>query len=524
MTTSNALRAHNKALLKDEYGTIFKAAQTHVTMLYPSPYRAGMSSLGYQLIYRLINGRDDTVAERAFLPDDPTAYRKSRVPLFTLESERPVGNSDIVAISLAYELELPGMLDCFDLAGLPLLARDRNRRQPLVVIGGPLTFSNPLPAAPFADVVIMGEGEETILQLLDHYHDAADRDDLLSRLAALPGFYVPAIHGERLVPTAAANNALLPAYSQIITPNTELSNMHLVESERGCHRKCTFCVMRRSTNGGMRLADPDAIIDSIPDVARRVGLVGAAVSDHPRLLEIVERIVDSGREIGLSSLRADRLSPELVRLLKRGGYRTLTVASDGASERLRAMMQKGTREADLLQSAHYAALSGMRYLKVYMMIGVPTETEADIAELIEFTRELATISPIALGIAPFVAKRNTPLDRQPFAGIKPVEAIMDRIQRDLRGVVDIRSTSPRWAWVEYALAQGGFDMTAATIDAWKGGGSFGAWKKAIAQHQRAEQPDDVSLRLGVSTARFAGELHPAPLPVTATPTPSEVTL
>lgn len=513
MAKFNDLRAHSRSLLNDEIGTIIKAGNTHVTMLYPSPYRAGMSSLGYQLIYRLINQRDDTVAERAFHPDDPQAYRQSRTPLFTMESERPVGNSDIIAISLAYELELPGMLECFELSGLPFYARERGPRHPLVVLGGPLTFSNPLPAAPFADVVIMGEGEEAIMQLLDLHADVADRDDLLSRLAALPGFYVPAIHGERLLPTAAANNALLPAYSQIITPNTELANMHLVESERGCHRKCTFCVMRRSTNGGMRLASPEAILASVPEQARRVGLVGAAVSDHPRLLEIVESIVDSGREIGLSSLRADRLSPELMRLLKAGGYRTLTVASDGASERLRAMMQKGTREADLLQAAEYSANAGMRYLKVYMMIGVPTETDADIDELIAFTRELARISPIALGIAPFVAKRNTPLDRQPFAGVKPVERIMDRVQKELRGTVDIRSTSARWAWVEWCMAQGGFDMADATVEAYRAGGSFGAWKKAIKNHQRTEQPDNESLRLGVSTHRFASELHPAPVPL-----------
>jgi radical SAM superfamily enzyme YgiQ (UPF0313 family) len=506
MAISTPLREHAERLLKDEYGTIFREAPTHFTMLYPSPYRAGMSSLGYQMLYREINLRSDTVAERAFHPDEPELFRKSRTPVFTLESKRPIGNSDIIGISLAYELELHGLLECFELSGIPFLASKRNRFHPLVVLGGPLTFSNPVPAAPFADIVIMGEAEEAVHTLLDHYHDANGRDDLLSRLAALPGFYVPAIHGEKLLPVIAANNAKLPAYSQIITPNTELSNMHLVESERGCHRKCTFCVMRRSTNAGMRLADPQAILNSIPAVAKRVGLVGAAVSDHPRLLEILEGIVGTGREVGLSSLRADRLSPEMMQLLKQGGYRTLTVASDGASERLRTMLMKGTREKHLMEAAHYAAQYGMRYLKVYMMIGVPTETEEDITELIAFCREAARIVPVALGVAPFVAKRNTPLDRHVFAGIKPVERTMERLQRELRGKVDIRSVSARWAWVEWCLAQGGFDMTEATLEAYREGGSFAAWKNAIKKHQRAEQPPDHELRLGRPTGKFTDEL------------------
>jgi radical SAM superfamily enzyme YgiQ (UPF0313 family) len=506
MALSLPLREHVDRLLADEYGTIYKQAPTLFTMLYPSPYRAGMSSLGYQMLYREINNRPDTVAERAFHPDEPELYRKSRTPVFTFESKRPIGDSDIIGISLAYELELPGLLECFELSGIPALASRRNRFHPLIVLGGPLTFSNPVPAAPFADVVVMGEAEEAIHTLLDHYHDGLGREELLSRLAALPGFYVPAVHGERLLPVVAANNARLPAYGQIITPNTELSNMHLVESERGCHRKCTFCVMRRSTNGGMRLADPDAILASIPGPARRVGLVGAAVSDHPRLLEILEGIVGTGREVGLSSLRADRLSPEMMQLLKQGGYRTLTVASDGASERLRTQLQKGTREKHLLEAAHLAARYGMRYLKVYMMIGVPGETDDDITELISFCREAASIVPIALGVAPFVSKRNTPLDRQPFAGIKPVERTMERLQRELRGRVDIRSTSARWAWVEWHLAQGGFDMTEATQDAYKAGGSFAAWKDAIRKHQRAEQPPDTELRLGRPTGRFAEEV------------------
>jgi radical SAM superfamily enzyme YgiQ (UPF0313 family) len=509
MASTNDIKKQIRERLEAEKGTLYGEGHLRVALLYPSPYRAGMSSLGYQLIYRLINERPGTVAERAFLPDTPGDHRTSRTPLLTYESLSPVGGFDIVAISLAYELEVTGLLECFDLAGIPLYARDRKPHHPLIILGGPLTFSNPLPVGPFCDAIVMGEGEEIIPQLLDLYEGATSRTDFYQRAAAIPGVFVPVIHGERLIPTAAADNAKLPAVGQIRTPNTELANMHLVESERGCHRKCTFCVMRRSTNGGMRLASPDAIVGSIPEDATRVGLVGAAVSDHPKLVEIVGRIVGSGRELGLSSLRADRLTPELMTLLQQGGYRTLTVAADGCSERMRKILQKEIRESHLERAAHYAAEYKMRYLKLYLMIGAPGETREDIEELVAFSKDLSRICNVALGIAPFVAKRNTPLDRQPFAGIKPVEQILDYLQTSLRGHVDVRSTSARWAWVEYVMAQGGFDMADVAVEAWKNGGSFAAWKKAIQNHARSEQPDDTALRLGLPTGRFAGEVHPA---------------
>lgn len=507
LTTVHQLKQDAEALLRDEHGTIFSHGRVRVALVYPSPYRAAMSSLGYQVLYREINERPDCQAERAFLPDDLPAFRTARAPLFTLESQWPVGDADVIGISLAYELELPGMLECLDLSGVPVRAVDRDGSHPLVVLGGPLTFSNPLPAAPFADVVVMGEGEEVIHTLLDALEAERDRDLLLEALATVPGLYVPRIHGERLLPVVAADNARLPAFGQIVTPHTELANMHLVESERGCHRKCTFCVMRRSTNGGMRLAQPDDIIASIPEIAPRVGLVGAAVTDHPKVVEIVRRIVDTGRGVGLSSMRADRLTPELLEALKDGGYRSLTVASDGASERLRKQLQKAIREKHLIQAAHYVAEYGLKHLKVYMMIGVPGETDDDIGELIEFGHEVSRICRVAIGMAPFVAKRNTPMDRQAFAGIKPVEATLKKLTRAWRGRVDLRSTSARWAWVEYELAQGGFDMADAAETAWRNGASFAAWKRAIKAHRRDAQPEDAALRLGLPTGPFAHEAH-----------------
>jgi radical SAM superfamily enzyme YgiQ (UPF0313 family) len=450
-----SLQEKVRRLRAAEDGTLYKQAPTRVALVYPSPYKAGMSSLGYQTLYRILNERPGVAAERAFLPDDPDEYRRARLPLFTVESETPVSEFPIVALSVAYELELGGLLDCLALSGFPLLADERGDEFPLVVAGGPLTFSNPLPCAPFVDVIVLGEAEQLIHELLDLYEGYPDRRDLLAALHQRPGFYVPRLaEGAEPGPIGKAEHSLLPAYSQILTPHTELASMFLIEPERGCHRGCTFCVMRRSTNGGMRLVTPERVFSLIPERARRVGLVGAAVSDHPKIVDILEYIVASGREVSVSSLRADRLNERFVKALRAGGYRTLTVASDGASERLRKWMEKRIKEEHLQKAAALAKLAGMTRIKLYQMVGVPGETDEDIDEVIASSRALAKTIPVALGVACFVAKRMTPLDGAPYEETRSLDAKLRRIERGLKGAAEVRALSSKWGWVEYQLAQG----------------------------------------------------------------------
>lgn len=492
-TTTGTFRRRREARLAAEVGTIRTHGDLAVALVYPSPYHVGMSSLGFQTVYRLLAAQPDVAVERAFLPDTPEdvqAARAAREPLLTYESARPVGDFPVLAFSLAYELELAGLVDCLDLAGIPALAeqRDASSRQrgrtPLVVVGGPLTFSNPVPAGPFADVMLLGEAEDLLPGLVEAARAERDRRALLERLAAQPGFYVPSIHGETVPPIAAARDERLPAYSQIRTPHTELANMFLIEAERGCHRTCTYCVMRRSTNGGMRLVPPQRVLELVPPDAPRVGLVGAAVTDHPGLPEILRGLVDAGREVGISSLRADRLNDEIVGLLKRGGYRSLTTAADGASERMRTIIERKTKERHLLRAAELVRRHNLHHLKLYMMLGLPGETDADIDELARFSIELAAAAGrVVLGIAPFVAKRNTPLDRAPFAGVDVVERKLAHLRRQTAkaagGRVELRPTSPKWAWIEYRLAQGGFAAGHAAATAARAGATFAAWKAAL---------------------------------------------
>ena len=463
--------------LSEESGTLRKEAPLAVALCYPSPYSVGMSSLGYQTIYREIHSHADASAERAFLPDKPGEYRRCGAPVFTYEGERPLADFPVVAFSISYELEIPGVLEMLDLSGIPAMRGDRTEHHPLILIGGPLTNSNPIPLAPFADLIIMGEAEELIHEFLDAAMTMS-RAELLAHFAGRTGCYVPG-HSQNLPPIAKVADGCLPARSQILTRNTVLSSMFLIEPERGCSRGCTYCVMRRTTNDGMRLVSPELILNLIPDPARRVGLVGAAVTDHPKIKNILRAIVESGREIGISSLRADRLDKDLVHLLARGGYRTLTTASDGASQRLRRIVDRKTTERHLIRAAELACLAGLKRLKLYEMIGLPSEQDADIDEMVRFSLELARIMPLALTISPFVAKRNTPLDGFPFEPIPSLEGKLSRLRGALKGKVDIRPASARWAWVEYMLSQGDESAGFAAMDAWRDGGSFAAWKRAF---------------------------------------------
>jgi radical SAM superfamily enzyme YgiQ (UPF0313 family) len=468
--------------LSEETGTLHRQGAVRVALCYPSPYHVGMSALGFQTVYRAINSRPDAAAERVFLPDDVEGYRKARVPLFTLESQSEVAGFHALAFSVAYELELPGLFTLLELAGLPVLASERDEGHPLVVAGGPLTFSNPEPLEPFVDLLVQGESEDTLPTLLDALEARLPKRQLLEHLAKVPGFRVPEQSPESSrFYVAKASDVMLPARSQVITANTELRSMFLIEPERGCSRGCHYCVMRRTTNGGMRTVPPEELLPLIPEAARRVGLVGAAVTDHPRIADLLETIVRSGREVGVSSLRADRLSERLVQALKAGGARGLTVASDGASQRLRDLVDRKHSEAQIVRALELAKAAGMQRAKVYNMIGLPTETDADIDELGRFTVELSKILPLSLGVAPFAAKRNTPMDGAPFAGIEVIEHRLQRLKRALKGRAEVRPTSARWAWVEYLLAQSGPEGGLAALDAWRAGGAFAAWKRAFSE-------------------------------------------
>lgn len=482
--TSHMIDAATRALIRtrldDEVGRIDKDAPFRVALAYPSPYRVGMSSLGYQRVYRALQAMPGVACERAFLPDGADEPGPSPVaePV-TYETLRHLSDFPVIGLSVAYELEIAGVVRLLEASKIPSLASERGEGFPLVLAGGPLTFSNPLPLVPFVDALVVGEAEGIVEWAVSVIRDARNRQSALDELATHPHVLVPSRHGSTLPPVAACDDSLLPAWGPIRTPHAELSDMFLIETERGCSRGCSYCVMRRSTNGGMRVVPKEVVLEAIPRDAKRVGLVGAAVSDHPRIVDIVLSLAERGSEVGLSSLRPDRLKEEFVRALKMAGYRTLTTALDGASERLRERIERRGRAPHYVAAAERAKKFGMDRMKLYLMLGLPDETDDDVDECARFVSELSRIIPVALGVAPFCAKRKTPLDGSDFAGVDTVDRRLDRLRRGLKGRADVRSTSARWAWVEYALAQGNEEEGLALRRAVHAGGRFKDYKDEL---------------------------------------------
>lgn len=468
--------------LAGERGCIRKVARFTVGLLKPSTYYVGMSSLGFQQVYKLFNACPDFCAQRLFLPDESTTKT-----LYLYESARPASNIDILAVSIAYELEIPALIRCFALLGISPLAVKRNAKDPLVIIGGPLSYSNLATLQDIGDAFVIGEAEDLIENMAALYRQYPEKSAFLEQAAKhIPEIWIPSM-GQAMPPCHFVPKSLLPAYSQILSPETEFSNMFLIESERGCHRRCTFCVMRRGQSPGMRLVPCEKILSLIPSDVQRVGLVGAAVSDHPQLLEILAALTERGHYCSLSSLRTDKITPELVDILRASGLRTLTIAADGPSQRLRAELLKDVSEEALHNAAQIAAQRRMR-VKVYVMIGLPGETDEDIDEFAAFMLNTFKGQSVSLGVSPFVAKRHTPLDGFAFAGIKTVDARIKRLRKLLKGRIAMGDVSAKWAYIEYCLAQGGPEMGHICIQAVEHGGNFEAWKRAMRAWQKEPEP------------------------------------
>mgnify|MGYP000877120092 FL=1 len=408
----------------------------------PVPSRLAHSSLGFHAAFAGL-----APCERACLPGEGRPDPRS------MESGRVLGQFEVVWVSIAWELEAPVLARAFRASGLQPIRSLRPGTDPLVVAGGPLTRSNPDLVAAFADAVFLGEADAAFADLAACVRQARDREDALARLAAVPGTWVPAVHGFVQPPCGPvfAPAGTPPARTILAGEGNEFGDAFIVEVGRGCPRGCTFCVAR----GGERRAmfhPAQAILDAVPESATRVGLLGASVSDHPRLLEIVESLHARGAGVSLGSVRADRVTPELLGLLAASGLKTLTVAADGPSEALRVALHKGITADHLRRCAELARAHGIGRLRVYVMVGLPGEADADIEELAGLVRELSSRVRLAVSVSPFVPKRFTPLAEAPFAGVKEIKRRLALLSRRAGGAGTLKATSPREAEMEWRLS------------------------------------------------------------------------
>ncbi len=468
--------------LSREQGTVIKdwGGRIPFALVYPSSYYIGMSNLGVHAIYRLLNNYSDVVCERAF-------WEKEK-PL-SIESQRPLTDFAVLAYSVTYELDYFNVVQTLKASGIPLYAADRDERHPLVIAGGPPVMANPSPLSPFFDCLCIGEAEAILPAMLPIVAEgiSGKRDDLLKALASLPGVYVPLVHsGTPVVRQWARNLDDFPVASTILTPDTELGDLYLIEVERGCHWGCRFCLVS-SVFSPVRFRSLAGLIAQAElglKYRKRIGLVGPVVSDHPQIEELLVSLRQMGAGLSISSLRARPLSRMVLRELAEGGARTIALAPEAGSERLRQVIKKGITEDDILESVEKVAEQRFKQLKLYFMIGLPSETDEDIQEIMTLALKCKHILDkhrtgcrLSLNIAPFVPKAGTPCQWLPMAPLPVLNQRLSLLKRSLppRGI-KVKSESLAWSEVQAVLARG--DAKLAEVLANIEQVSLAGWRKA----------------------------------------------
>jgi radical SAM family uncharacterized protein len=519
--------------IDSEWGAVRAGdASYRVALAYPDTYELGMSNQALQILYQVLNGAEGVSAERVYVPwvDMGDALREEGVDLFALESASPIREFDLLGITLPYELTYTNVLELIDLAGIPLRAAGRTEGDPLVVGGGPCAF-NPEPIAPFFDVILLGEGEDAVLEIVEAHRTAKEagspREDTLERLAAIPGVYVPSVQPgdgnavpvlKRVVDmeSAAVPECPVVPYMDVVHDRA------MIEVLRGCTRGCRFC------QAGMiyrpvRERDADAIVRSaLAGLActgyEEVSLTSLSSTDHSQLEEVMRRLArrlsGSGISISLPSLRVDAFSIEMARAAAAGRPSGLTLAPEAGTQRMRDVINKNVTEEELLSVTRQAFSSGWRRMKLYFMIGLPTETDDDIAAIGDLIgRVLAmareSVAPehrgsvrIAVSVSTFVPKAHTPFQ---WGGLESLAEI-ERRQGILREAMPRKGIDLSWhdaevSYIEAILARGDRSLASVVERVWREGGRFDAWterfdlerwRRALAEE--GLDPDELAAR------------------------------
>ena len=477
-------------LYKDEDSrvTVNPHAGQKVAIVYPNTYFVGMSNLGLHIIYEEINLRNDSVCERIFLPEkkELEAYDKTKTPLMSVETQRPMHQFDVVAFDVTFEMDyfhIPLMLRH---GRVPIMGKDRTEFDPIVIAGGPCATFNPEPFADFIDAFIIGEGEGIVTAVLERIRKGREngesREETISALAQIDGVYVPVLYtpqyddNKRFVGYDIAEGApktirrhfepLTSGGETVIATNfTEFGAMYIIEVARGCGRHCRFC-MAGYCFRVPRVRPLDILkegVDRAEKLGKKVGLMGAAISDYPEVDELVTYIRSKDMRYSCASLRADSLTQAVVDGLADSGQKTITIAPETGSERLRRVINKGISEEHLQNAATLSAKSGIQHMRLYIMIGLPTETDEDIEAIVGLAErtqahmaEVGCKGRLTLSINPFIPKPFTPFQWMAMDHQKTVEKKLQYIKKALQKNrrIEVLVESPKEAYIQGVLARG----------------------------------------------------------------------
>ena len=503
-------------LYKDEDSrvTVNPHAGQKVAIVYPNTYFVGMSNLGLHIIYEEINLRNDSVCERIFLPEkkELEAYDKTKTPLMSVETQRPMHQFDVVAFDVTFEMDYFHIPLMFRHGRVPIMGKDRTEFDPIVIAGGPCATFNPEPFADFIDAFIIGEGEGIVSRVLDIIHDGKmeglDRHAILRQLANISGVYVPSLYvpiysddgefkgyhiAEGAPKTIKRHFEMLTSGGETVvaTNYTEFGAMYIIEVARGCGRHCRFC-MAGYCFRVPRVRPLEILkegVDRAEKLGKKVGLMGAAISDYPEVDELVTYIRSKDMRYSCASLRADSLTQAVVDGLADSGQKTITIAPETGSERLRRVINKGISEEHLQNAATLSAKSGIQHMRLYIMIGLPTETDEDIEAIVGLAErtqahmaEVGCKGRLTLSINPFIPKPFTPFQWMAMDHQKTVEKKLQYIKKALQKNrrIEVLVESPKEAYIQGVLARGdrrlGAVLAACAAD--RGSKSFKAEMKA----------------------------------------------
>ena len=479
-----------KRVAYSEEGAVLKdwGGRLPIALIYPNSYYIGMSDLGIHAIYKLLNDRSDIVCERAFWEKG-----EGSKPLLSLESGRPLTDFSLLAFSVTYELDYFNISQILKSAGIPVIARERGDGYPIIIAGGPCITANPMPLSPFFDALAIGEAEPILPKVVEVFRqsEGLSRTEILERLARLPGLYVPEFLSKPVIRQFAENLDEFPVATTVFSRKTEFGDMFLIEVQRGCNWGCRFCLVH-NVFYPMRVRSLYTILTQAErglKYRKRIGLVGPDVSDYPYLEELVMKLSGMDAGISVSSLRVKPFSRLVLRELVKSGAKTITLAPEVGTDRLCKVINKGIDREDVLEAVSYCAEEGVRQLKLYFMVGLPSETDEDVQGITQLVLACKDVldkgqkgARLSINVSPFIPKAGTPFERLPMASLNALNERITSIKNTLMPAgIEVKSESPAWCEVQTVLSRG--DASLAEVISDTSEISLASWRKAAIKNK-----------------------------------------